>query len=120
MTAQPQTPQSDKLAAHAEQRSTITDFLEWLSSQQVLPHVWTTGLTDIRTCGYEDLMGLKECPGPGCDKCDGTGYVEISISDRYLPDRRSHDQLAMGYLGIDPVALETERRAMLKSLQNGA
>lgn len=122
MTAQSQTPQSDRLTAIATEREAITGFLEWLSSQQVVPHVWTTGLTTSHECTVKPSGRLlhEPCPRQGCERCNDTGWIEFPVADRYLPDRRSHDQLAMEYLGIDPVALEKERRAMLRSLQDGA
>ena len=79
------TPQCEKLSANAEARSTIDEFLEWLSGQgMAIGH-------------YQDF-----------DWQNGV-FTPITVTN---------DSVVLQFLGIDEQALEQERRALLKVLQD--
>lgn len=111
------TPQCDALNQNSQARDAIADFLEWLNANQMLIHRWTTDVTDLAGCPHKNLLGLCS---PTCPTCDGSGYIEVKVADRYLPVAKTHDRLIMDYLGIDTVALEAERRAILSELWAGS
>lgn len=116
MTKTP-TPMCDRLAAGADERRAITDFLEWLGAQHIHLQQWSTGLTDEVEC-YGRGGWLDECPGTDCAACGGSGRRTVELRDRYLPVAQSHEDLVMSFLGIDTDALEHERRALLEGLRD--
>ena len=79
-------PECEKWSALSAERQTITAFLEWLES------------------------------GPDGDGHPDLGGGRIRLSDDWGdPLPWNHNETVMRYLRIDPVKLETERRAMLEA-----
>ena len=113
------TPMCDKLSANGETRQVLVDFLEWLTGQQIVLQSWSTNVTTIHNCEGDPKRWMSSCSGKDCQHCDGKGYTEHPVSDRFLPIAESFDQLVMKFLGIDTVQLEVERRALLTALREG-
>ena len=81
-------PEHDRLSAFVDEQSTLSEFLEWLRTQNIV------------------LCKLEEN-----GKYNGYGPVE-----EYFPIRESDQNLVHRHLGLDPLVLERERREMLNAL----
>ena len=90
------TPMCEKLSAASEQRSTITEFLDWLGEQGIVPckiHTHTDACHEDgkRVCGYR--------------------------TDEYYSVHEGPSKMILRFLEIDEKQLEDERQALLESLR---
>ena len=89
-------PMCEKLRAVADQRSTVTDFLDWLSEQGIVlcklhTHTRECKERGLRTCGFRD--------------------------NEYYSVHENPDRMILRFLEIDEKQLEAERQALLESLR---
>jgi hypothetical protein len=89
-------PMCEKLSAVADQRMTITAFLDWLGEQgmvicKVHTHTEQCKERGLRTCGYHENEYYSVHEGPG--------------------------KMILRFLEIDEKQLEKERQALLDSLR---
>jgi hypothetical protein len=130
----PPTPELDKLCKlDLGRRDAVQEFLDWLLDKQHLQlQVWREDLKDERQCpgvpAYGCTDGKRDTPrgsrlaGTDCSRCRGTGWIEVEVEPRFVPDHRDRERLMADYFGIDLDKIDTEKRAILDFLRqsNGA
>lgn len=89
-------PMCEKLSAASARRSTVTDFLDWLTEQ---------GIVLCKTHTH-----TRECKERGLRTC---GFRE----DEYYSVHENPSKMVLRFLEIDEKQLETERQALLESLR---
>ena len=82
------TPELDKIQAIVEKSQAIGEFLEWL--------------------GSEKEIVLSEWTGSDCDECGEETLMNMTMSK---------EQLLADFFGIDLVAAEKERAAILEQIR---
>ena len=114
------TPNCDNLSANDAERRAIVNFLEWALDKKgaqlmVYFEAWTNGekpwiLCDRHDEGAEPVLFSATSwhkPNPAYESRP-EGYYFLS---------GSHDDLIYEYLGIDPKALDDERRGILEAFR---
>jgi len=88
------TPECDKIRVVHEKSQIIGEFLDWLSSQNIVLAKDSVLMDKCSECGDEYPVG-------------------------YLPHRESIEQVLARFFGIDLEKAETERRKILEDLRSG-
>lgn len=114
------TPNCDKLSANDAERRAIANFLEWALDKKgaqlmVYLEAWSNGEPVWIDCDRHDegaepyLFDFTKFHRPNpAHESRPEGYYFLS---------GSHDDLIYEYLGIDPKALEDERRGILEAFR---
>lgn len=104
-------PEHDKMQAVATESQAIGEFLEWLQGQPDLAlGIWRP---------YYCLRCEKPWRGDEyeSERCAYCGVMLSKSEDRLMPSGMQITDLLARYFGIDPVAVEAEKRAMLASIR---
>jgi hypothetical protein len=121
----PEHPECDRLVAVADDSHKLGEFLDWLNSQGFHLSGWQTHqVCDLLTAGRP--AGVRHCEGGQlvdkegrsvgqCERCDGTGLVELRHPRLDLA-QVPYEQLLADYFDIDLQKVEEERRAILVGL----
>jgi hypothetical protein len=115
-------PMCEKLSAVADQRMTLTSFLDWLADQNLelcTSHTHSKGCEAPHEHDHDcrkrrDGVWVNSLLDAPCPKMNRVcGYHE----DEYTPTHEKADRLILRFLEIDEKQLEAERRAILESLR---
>lgn len=135
------TPELDKMLAAVAPRKvndTLTDFVDWLTSDGIVLARYGATKTERRRCGSCGGRGfdaggltarqrqllrrgeLSDGERPPCPDCDeGFVFVERVDEDSLEPVHEPWGRLFARFLQIDEDACERERRATLEALRSG-
>lgn len=118
-------PEHDKLSKIKDRSQAIGEFLEWLSGQGVNLMRWQT-FTEPKDCGCAmnlrhrgEQLSLTSNTWVTCEKCGGSGYSdEVREMEAWgHANVGTTSQLLAAYFEIDQARLDTEKQAMLDSIQ---
>lgn len=116
-------PQLTRLRQVADESQRIGDFLDWLAAQGIMLMSWTQEQTE-EPCDGGMVTGCNQGRAvnitvPGglplnrpCTTCQGTGTMIVTRSG--WVNAPGPQPLLERFYGIDPMALERERRAALE------
>lgn len=119
MTTKSDTPNCDLVAQNSQARYYITDFMEWLQETQQaslmkwLP-AWNNGHKPYLPCLRDDPDAVPHLFGGTWEK---PNPMYEGRPEGYYNLGKTVEQLIMEYIGVDPVALENERRALLENFR---
>lgn len=106
----------------------VQEFQEWLADQGISLMRWDEIYEDqdcVKCSGLGHKLKKNESEWAGwsvdqpaefkvpCKKCDETGKTRVKISEGWVPETRTREQLLADYLGLDLDQIEQERRAIL-------
>ena len=110
---QPDTPVLDVLSERDTERRAIIEFLEWLREDGITLARWSTEVLYSKhspDCPRSDPGSPDWSPDSDGRCCYG---IPVRGSPRLAPAGEHDDPLVFRYLGLDPCAVEAERRAVL-------
>ena len=109
-TGYPPTPEHDKLRRHKPDHHAIEAFLRWLSEDRA-----ESVCNPVRWCRCNHCTVCGEHPsedGPCTCDCAWGSQAHQPVSEHEIA------HLIAAFFGVDPVAFENEKRAMLEYIRN--